>query len=108
MGTKADKAQPPRTAAARRRLEQATVEGAYNPGPDRVLRIVDTLRQLHGSGRIDETQRQAGDRYIRAHEIVSSGPLQCALGRDSTSQAPGPRVPMPTALHAADDLGQGT
>jgi len=89
----------------RRGLELVDIASPYT-GTDRVLRRVDSLKQLHGSGVIGDREMRAAEHFRTACETIESHGIHCALESVPGPAEPASRTPPLHALQAADTLQQ--
>jgi hypothetical protein len=85
---------------SRRGVELVDIASPYT-GTDRVLRRVDSLAQLRGSGIIGDREMRAAERYRTAYVAVHGSGLPCTLANSLGGAAPTSRTPPLHALQAA-------
>jgi hypothetical protein len=81
-------------------LELVDIASPYT-GTDRVLRRVDSLAQLRGSGIIGDREMRAAEHYRTAYVAVHGSGLPCTLASSLGGAAPTSRTPPLHALQAA-------
>jgi len=90
---------------SRHGVELVDIASPYT-GTDRVLRRVDPLAQLLGSGIIGDSEKRAADRFRTACNIVSASGLSCTLAAEPGSITSGGRTPFLRVLQVAQILQQ--
>jgi hypothetical protein len=94
----------PRRAVSRPGVELVDIASPYT-GTDRVLRRVDSLARLRGSGIIGDREMRAAERYRTAHETVVSAGIHCAFASEPGG-APSSRTPPQQILEAAQTIAE--
>jgi hypothetical protein len=89
---------------ARRGVELVDIASPYT-GTDRVLRRVDSLARLRGSGIIGDREMRAAERYRTACETVNSAGIHCAF-TSAPGGSPASRTPPQHVLEAAETLAE--